>query len=130
MKKKVKTGENLSLAIEHIERDHGGCDQNTCTMSVALRHGYDLIAIDTWINSGAASPDFPNRLGYSFMELQKQCAEMTAELEHVQCPKCNAVLWLPDECDYHCDSCGEYIPRDAVTPEGENSENDTQPSEK
>lgn len=112
MKTKIKHRKNLERAISHIDRDHGGCESNTCTMSVALRHGFDLIAIDSWANSGAAAKDFPKTLGYSNAELQKQCAEMTAEIEHVQCPHCNAVLWLPEECDYFCDSCAKDIPRE------------------
>lgn len=95
-------------AIEHIERDHGGCDENTCTISVALRHGFDLIAIDSWQSSGATSDDW-KQVKVPFKALQKQCAEMTAEIEHIQCENCNAVLWLPDETDYHCCSCGEQI---------------------
>lgn len=100
---------NLNTAISHIERDHGGCDSNTCTLSVSLRHGYDLIAIDAWQGSGAAADDFPN-IRINLKELRKQCAEMSAELEHVSCPKCNAVLWLPEESGWHCDSCGNDIP--------------------
>ena len=100
---------NINRAINLIERDHGGCDQNTCTLSVALRHGFDLIAIDHWIGSGAASNDFPNDLPYTLQDIQSQSKEMRETIVHVDCPHCNAVLWCPEECDYWCDSCNKQI---------------------
>lgn len=100
----------IPQAIEQIERDHGGCDQNTCTLSVALRSGFDLIAIHHWDNSGAASQDWV-RPKYTQKELMAQNKEFCETTPHVDCPRCNAILWLPEECDYHCDSCGKDIPR-------------------
>ena len=111
MRQKIKSGENLDLAIEHIERDHGECDSNTCTIGVALRHGFYLVAIDSWAGSGAAAPDFPNRLGYSRKELQAESKLMCDTIPHVVCPHCNAALWEPEDCGYFCDSCAKRIPQ-------------------
>jgi hypothetical protein len=99
---------SINQAIKLIDRDHGGCDQHTCTISMAMRNGYHLIAIDSWIGSGAASEEFDGReLPFSFADVQRECALMTRELEHIQCVHCDAVIWLPDDCGYWCDNCGK-----------------------
>ena len=104
----MKNGKNIEKALELIERDHGGCDSNTCTISVALRNGYALVAIDSWIGSGAASEDFPSDLGLIFKQVQKQAEKMCKELPNIECG-CGAILWLPEECGYWCDNCGKQI---------------------
>lgn len=105
----MKVSKKYLKAIADIERDHGGCDSNTCDISVALRHGYDLVAIDSWDGSGAASSDW-NPPKYTNKELREQCEEMGKLVPHVDCPHCNAVLWCPEETDYYCDSCGNDVP--------------------
>ncbi|CAM6005478.1 unnamed protein product [Sphagnum balticum] len=87
---------------------------NTCTLGVALRYGYDLVAIDHWIGSCAACDEFHNaELDYTNKELTAQSKKMCKELEHIDCPHCDSILWLPDETDYYCDSCARDIPKPA-----------------
>lgn len=105
---------SIDRALELIERDHGGCDSNTCTLNVALREGFNLIAIDSWLNSGAASSEFDNGVsGYTKAELRAEVKCFVADTPHVTCPHCNSVLWYPDETDYFCDDCLKKIPHDA-----------------
>ena len=115
MAKKIKLKKmSIERAIELIENEHGGCDQNTCTLGVALRYGYDLVAIDHWIGSCAACDEFHNaELDYTNKELTAQSKKMCKELEHIDCPHCDSILWLPDETDYYCDSCARDIPKPA-----------------
>lgn len=101
---------SLSRAVSLIERDHGGCDSNTCTLSVALTNGYHLVAVDSWIGSGAVSKEFDGvTLPLSLKEVREESILMSKELEHVDCPHCDSVLWLPEDCDYWCDNCGKQI---------------------
>lgn len=57
MKRKTK-GASLAKCFAMVERDHGGCDSNTCSLSVAMRHGYQYHAVDLWIGSGAAHDQY------------------------------------------------------------------------
>lgn len=113
---KKKTAD-IDKLFAMIERDHGGCDQSTCTLNIALRHSYAFVAIDSWIGSGAASEDFHDEaekgLPFTLKELQKECEQMCKEVNNIQCNNCSAVLWEPEWCDYHCDNCGNDIPKPA-----------------
>jgi hypothetical protein len=114
MTKKKHTA-NIERLLELVQRDHGGCDQNSCTLGVALRHGYELVAIDNWIGCGASDKEFDAEaakgLPFSFKQVQKQLQAMSREVNSVECPGCNGILWEPEWCDYHCDNCGCDIPK-------------------
>lgn len=102
---------SMEQALRLIERDHGGCDQSTCTIGVALRHGYAAVAIDSWIGSGSASREFDGvTLPISFEDVTAEAAEMYNDLKHVEC-ECGSVIWEPEWCDYYCDSCGKRAPK-------------------
>lgn len=55
--KKLNKAVDMSVLEEHFERDHGGCDQDTCSMTVAFNNGYTLHAIECWLSCGATSED-------------------------------------------------------------------------
>lgn len=101
----------METCIAHIERDHGGCDQNTCTLSVALRMGYHKVAIDCWIGCGAMAKDFPSTIPFSLKAISIERKKMIREVPHTNCGNCNALIWLPDEVTnagkLYCDSCGK-----------------------
>jgi hypothetical protein len=44
-----------------VERDHGGCDQEDCSLRQAIEDGDDELAIQLWAYSGAACDRF-NRI--------------------------------------------------------------------
>lgn len=75
------------------------------------RNGYNLVAIDHWIGSGAIAPDFPTELDCTLEEIQAEHELMTAELPHVTCPSCDSVLWLPEEAGWYCDNCAKPVPK-------------------
>lgn len=101
---------NLDRLFQLIQRDHGGCDQSSCTLGVALRNGYALVAIDNWIGSGAADGQFyaeaAKGLPYGRADVTAESDLMCREVNHVECPGCNGVIWEPEWCDYACDNCG------------------------
>lgn len=107
--------EIISKLSDLVQSDHcDGCDQNTCDVSVAMRLGYDRWAIEAFAGTGASSQEFDrlySMLGPEFRRDAESDRKALCEEAHVDCPHCNAVLWLPDECDYHCDSCARDIPR-------------------
>lgn len=106
---------SLGRAVRLIERDHGGCDSQTCTISVALREGFHVVAVESWIGSGAASKEFDGvELPFSFEDARRESAEMCESVPHVECPHCNAVIWNPKDCNYWCDSCGKQVDRGAA----------------
>lgn len=111
----MKRREILDRLETLLEREHGGCEQNTCTLSVALRNGYWFSAADSFAGSGAASDEFyglyDRMRGYIEAKSRQESDEFCDAVPHVDCPHCNAVLWEPEESGYHCDSCGYDIPR-------------------
>ncbi len=113
--KKIKSKANIDLLFNLIEDEHGGCDQNSCTLGVALKEGYALVAIDHWIGSGAASGAFnveaKKGLPFSFKDVQKEHKQMSQDLDHAFCDECNSVVWQPEWCGYQCDSCGHKLPK-------------------
>lgn len=115
--KKRKPKASIDKLFALIERDHGGCDQNSCTLGVAIRHGYAMVAVDSWIGSGAADEEFHKEaakgLPFSLKEMQAEYELMGREVPQVECPHCNAVLWNPDDCGHWCDSCAKQLPRPA-----------------
>jgi hypothetical protein len=102
-----------------VKRDHGGCDQHSCTLGVAIRHGYTLVAIHDWIGCGASDDEFDHEaakgLPFDFDEYRAEVDLMCSEVSRVECPGCNGVVWEPEWCAYHCDNCGCDIPKPAET---------------
>lgn len=97
---------SLKKALKLFERDHRDCDSNTCSMSVAFKHGYVLHALDCWVGSGAASEEFYGvELPFTFEEAQAEAIHLINEVEHIEC-KCESIIWEPQLCDGHCDNCG------------------------
>lgn len=97
-------------AMELIRRDHGGCEDNTCTLGRAIMHGYELVAIDHWIGCGAACSEFNDvhLFEYDPAEAVMQADEMIRDLGYVECSHCDAIIWevaKPDHCQ--CDNCGK-----------------------
>jgi hypothetical protein len=114
----VKRTHALDKMVELVERDHGGCDNNTCSISVALENGYSMHALEMWSGCGAADDEF-NALYFPHArfiakESRKEASLMCDKIPHVDCPHCNAVLWNPADSDYWCGSCGKTIPREVT----------------
>lgn len=82
------------------EAQHGGCDDNTCSMEAAYCAGYGLIAIDQFSGCGAASNEFIKL----FKQLPKHAFQLAVnhEYELFQAdPECESL-----ECEH---GCGAYI---------------------
>lgn len=98
--------------IELIERDHGGCDNTTCGIPVALRYGLPLVALSMWSDSGASDAEFDNnydKLPSSHKFLGKTYEKERLEfvkIPHFEC-KCGSHIYEPEDCGYHCSSCGK-----------------------
>lgn len=100
---------------ELLEVEHGGCDQNTCDISSALRNGYALWALYLFDSCGASSDGFNSlyaKLPKRFQrDAEAERKEFCESVEHTTCPDCNAVIWSPDEVTngnrVYCDSCGK-----------------------
>jgi len=110
-KKKLSNSELLGELEELFENEHGGCDQNTCDMSVAFNEGYTALAIDLFSGAGVASEKFAelfNQLDRKTFKalVNKEAESFNDEVPHVQCLKCNAVIRNPEDVDYMCDNCG------------------------
>ncbi len=109
--------ERLDRLVELINRDHGGCDSQTCDISVSLRYGFYIIAIESWASSGAACNEFsslysklPKTYKCLGADWSKECEEFR-KIPSIQCPHCNAYLYDPEDYGYHCDSCANEIPK-------------------
>jgi len=110
-----------------FEAEHGGCDQSTCSMSVAMDHGYSVHAIDCFASSGAASDEFYELL--EKLDRKKidrastiEANELCKELETADCPHCNAVVWDPQWVTSNgkvfCDSCANEFPANSEVKHG------------
>lgn len=98
--------------IDLFQEEHGGCDQHTCDMSRAFSAGFPLWAIKLFAKTGAASSEFVkiyDTLPKSFHEEAEQERIYFCEIEHVECPHCNAIIWEPEYVttggQVYCDSC-------------------------
>lgn len=105
----------IDRLVELYEAEHGDCDQNTCGMQVAFRHGYGLWSVYLFDRCGAASDEFNElfaKLPARFnADAERERKAFVKEVEHTDCPHCNAVIWCPDEVTNHgkvfCNSCAE-----------------------
>lgn len=108
----------IDRLCELVHAEHcNGCHQNTCDTAVAYRLGYALWAVETFAGSGATSEEFDrlySQLGPGFRRRAEGERKLLCREEHVTCPHCNAVVWLPEECDYFCDSCARQLERPEV----------------
>lgn len=93
-----------------LETEHGGCDDTTCSIQVAMGQGFDVHAMDCFASSGAASDEFyelwnslPKR--YRDNESRKQAREICKTIKHSEC-KCGAIVWETDWNESFCSSCG------------------------
>ncbi|MEK2647325.1 hypothetical protein [Bdellovibrio sp. BCCA] len=119
--------------VELFEEEHGGCENNTCAMTACMSHGYSLWAIKLFHNCGVASDEFDRlikKLPKAEFERRAEAerAEFVEEIPSVSCPHCNAVVYEPEESEYHCSSCakGAYfeVVTDALMPDGVSGEDD------
>lgn len=98
--------------VKLFEEEHGDCENTTCAMSHCMKHGYSLWALYLFSSSGAASDEF----AALFEKLPRKRFESEAEAERAEfvesvpsaaCPHCNAVVYEPEDCNYHCSHCGD-----------------------
>lgn len=103
-------------ALEELyENEHGCCDQNTCGMSTAWRFGHTLWSLYLFESCGAASGEFLKlyaQLPKRFQaDAERERKAFVEDVEHTECPHCNAVIWCPEEVTnnglIYCDSCGD-----------------------
>lgn len=106
------------LRVEHT----GGCNNTTCSIDIAHKHGYLLHALYCFDGSGASSETFDllyaelNRfIKDMFKESMKEAGLMCKEIPHAECPHCNAVTWSYELCEdeeWQCESCHqEFLPK-------------------
>jgi len=119
---------NFTQKEEHIlekldrlfEKEHGGCTDNTCSMSLCFAAGYTMHAIECFKNSGAASTKFNTLIEKLPVEklrywANKEAEDFTRETPHVECKNCNAIIWnTPSGENPCCDSCHNYTPIGAL----------------
>jgi hypothetical protein len=104
------------ICFNLVLKEHGGCDQSTCTIAVALKHGLHSLAIQSFVDSGAASDqllDAFTNVGPSFQKQVNRELKALWKLPTHRCD-CNAYIYEPEECDYFCDSCGKKSERGEV----------------
>src|SRR5688500_6214921 len=112
--------ETVEKLYSFVERDNGGWNQMTCTISVAISEGFDHMAIEAWDGCGASCDQFyrlyshfNKKYGKRFHILERrQSEDFVTTIPHADCSNCNAVLWKPNDCSYFCDSCGRDIPHE------------------
>lgn len=97
-----------------VQRDHGGCEDTTCTISAALSNGFDLVAIECWAGSGAADAEF-YKLHAKLPAKYKMCGKAYSEdaerfnrIPAVGCG-CGAYIYEPKIMGFHCSSCGKTL---------------------
>ena len=56
-----------SALFRFVERDHGGCEEDNCSLRQAIDDGNDDLAVEIWASSGAACNEF-NRIFTRFLE--------------------------------------------------------------
>ena len=105
---------NIDKAFELVERDHGGCDENCCDIGLALKYGYDAIAIVQWSGCGASDAEFDkfySKLPKSYTEIEykKQINEFLAQMHTSVCSSCNAYCRNEFEKPNFCDCCAKSI---------------------
>ena len=98
-------------AYELLEQEHGGCDNTTCNIQVAMSNGYDAHAIDCFAGSGAGSDEFYELLAkvdrkWLDKQSRKQAKEMCKAVSHAECSECGATIWELEWVAGHCSSCG------------------------
>jgi hypothetical protein len=110
-----KTSVVVNKLFELVKRDHGGCEDNSCDIGLAIRHGYDAIATVQFSGCGAACVEFDKLYSklpksYTRAEYSAQIDLFLKEMNSVQCLKCNA--WCRSEFEYptQCDSCLAELP--------------------
>lgn len=110
----MKKDELVDKLFSLVERDHGGCNDNSCDIGLALKHGFDAIAINQWAGCGASDSEFDKlytKLPESYTsyspksEYRRQINEFCGFMHTRVCPVCNAHCRDEYEAPAHCDSC-------------------------
>lgn len=102
---------NLETAIELMRDEHGDCDDPTCSIAHALDKGADLLALDIYLGSGAASEAICElELPRNFTK--RSFAEIDLLGPTAVCPHCNANTWdlenyMDKHGNVHCGSCAK-----------------------
>ncbi len=114
----MRIADRLERLRDLVERDHGGCEDTTCTMATAMRHGHWLVAIETWASSGASDAEFdrlyavlPATYRFFGRAYKAESAEF-CKIPSAEC-SCGAYVYEPEDVDYHCSNCGKQVPRPA-----------------
>ena len=106
----------IEKLFELTERDHGGCDDTTCALGVALAQGYHLIAIESWASSGASDMEFDRlyeKLPITYRLGGRQWHLEVKEFNKIPTAKCGcgSYIYEPEDCNYHCSNCGKQANR-------------------
>ncbi len=97
---------SFEKAVKLLERDHGGCDDTTCNLSIAMNNGYWNHALDLWVGSGAASSEFDNFKVNRKLSRQ-EANEMCDEVSNMECKHCQSIIWEMEWTNGYCSNCGE-----------------------
>jgi hypothetical protein len=113
------------LLEQLFEREHGGCDDTTCSMSVAFAYGYRLHALSVWGSTSAASWRFGLLLNYvrgsAFDKAERrEVKAFLSEVSHAEC-ECGSYVYVYElECnDGYCSNCGGNASKNTRTRLGE-----------
>lgn len=109
-----RTTDKVERLADLIRRDHGGCEDTTCTIATALEHGLALVAFESWGSSGASCADFdrlyaslPKSYRMGGREYEAERLEF-CKIPAVEC-RCGAYVYNPDDCGRYCSSCGKVV---------------------
>jgi hypothetical protein len=112
-----KRAQLIEQASELLEREHPGCDDNTCIINEEMCSRYPLNVVEQFASSGAASIKFERirkelfgRYKKPFEALRREADKLCREVPHMTCV-CNAIIW--DQSGWYsegepvrCASCG------------------------
>lgn len=123
MGKQLTYGPLVDRLSELVNEEHVcGCDQDSCDINAAYSNGYALWAVYLFDSCGAASEEFcrlfkllPKRRFKKESEAERKA--FVKDVEHDQCPHCNAVVWHNGDHgdEIHCDSCGKTFEQTTET---------------
>lgn len=105
--------------IEALENEHSCDDIHGCDIGMAMEEGlylwagHLLVGATECPETDAALAVIRSELGDTFeAELERERDEL-CEVDHIACPKCNAIAWDPSELDV-CPCCNASLNRHHV----------------
>lgn len=96
---------------ELINEEHANCTDNTCDISKCMENDFYLWAFKLFSGTGASSSKFDeiySKLPPKFyQEAEKERVEFISSVPSIACPHCDAVVYDPEDSNYHCSNCAK-----------------------